>query len=442
MDENNKLLLAADSRAGLTPQSSQGAEENHVCSRTWRDSPAHPSPTQGSPRAITYPAGPDIVGVSHGLPLVELVHLLQLLPVHVGLRLLVGEAADGLHGRDGLLSRVVGLGQSALHILGELLQGAGGGTGSSAGAVLTSPLSPQFHQGSPNGEERWHKDRQMHAGYSTAQPPLLSDLRCFHSWARSKVRAQATPVCSHRFNVTFLPHLLAAKHSSITPTGSKASHKLLDASQGDQPGPVAMRAAPAYLVVLPIDIRHQHDDGEAHEGDQGELPGEAEHEEDHARGLHHVAQEDVDVLGDQVAHDGRVRRQAGDDVPCSNEGSGKGRAGMCHHGRSLPGCVPHPMAEPDGAPHPSSRGSEGCHRRGATLHHCGCKARQRSSDCCVHEEQEVAPEGTSCIPGSPRVAVGQQRGLWQHPVLEGSPQATHSPQPGADQSNLRTRVHY
>lgn len=181
MDENNKRsraqgLLAADSRAGLTPQNSLEAEENHVCSGTWRDSPAQPSP-----RAITYPAGPDVVGVSHGLPLVELVHLLQLLPVHVGLRLLVGEAADGLHGRDGLLSRVVGLGQSALHILGELLQGAGGGRGSSAGAMLISPLSPQFHQGTPNGEERWHKDRQMHTGHSTAQPPLLSDLRCFHS---------------------------------------------------------------------------------------------------------------------------------------------------------------------------------------------------------------------------------------------------------------------
>lgn len=106
---------------------------------------------------------------------------------------------------------------------------------------------------------------------------------------------------------------------------------------------MAMPAAPAYLVVLPIDIRHQHDDGEAHEGDQGELPGEAEHEEDDARGLHHVAQEDVDVLGDQVAHDGRVRRQAGDDIPCSNEGSGKGRAETCHHGRSLPNHVPHPM---------------------------------------------------------------------------------------------------
>lgn len=44
----------------------------------------------------------------------------------------------------------------------------------------------------------------------------------------------------------------------------------------------------------------------------------------------------------------------------------------------------------------------------------------------MREEQEVAPEGMSYIPGSPRVAAGQQRGLWQHPMLEGSPQATHS----------------
>lgn len=89
-----------------------------------------------APGPSTYPTGPDVVGVSHGLPLVELVHLLQLLPVHVGLRLLIGKAADGLHGRDGLLSRVVGLGQSTLHILGEFLQGAGGGRGSSVGARL------------------------------------------------------------------------------------------------------------------------------------------------------------------------------------------------------------------------------------------------------------------------------------------------------------------
>lgn len=98
MDKNNKRSRAqgspaAESRAGLTPQSSLGAEENHVCFGIWRDPPAHPSHGPS-----TYPTGPDIVGVSHGLPLVELVHLLQLLPVHVGLRLLVGEAADGLHG--------------------------------------------------------------------------------------------------------------------------------------------------------------------------------------------------------------------------------------------------------------------------------------------------------------------------------------------------------
>lgn len=89
-----------------------------------------------APGPCTYPTGPDVVGVSHGLPLVELVHLLQLLPVHVGLCLLVGKTADSLHGRDGLLSRVVSLGQSTLHILGEFLQGAGGGRGSSVGARL------------------------------------------------------------------------------------------------------------------------------------------------------------------------------------------------------------------------------------------------------------------------------------------------------------------
>lgn len=63
---------------------------------------------------------------------------------------------------------------------------------------------------------------------------------------------------------------------------------------------------PANLVVFPIKIRHHHDDGEAHESHQGQLPGEAEHEDDDPSGLDGAAQEDVDVLGDQVAHEGRV----------------------------------------------------------------------------------------------------------------------------------------
>lgn len=71
----------------------------------------------------------------------------------------------------------------------------------------------------------------------------------------------------------------------------------------------------AYLVVLAVDVGHHHDDGEAHEGDQGKLPGEAEHEDHHARDLDRVPQEDVDVLGDQVADHGGVRGEAGDEVP-------------------------------------------------------------------------------------------------------------------------------
>lgn len=63
----------------------------------------------------------------------------------------------------------------------------------------------------------------------------------------------------------------------------------------------------AYLVVLAVDVGHHHDDGEAHEGDQGELPREAEHEDHHARDLDRVPQEDVDILGDQVADHGGVR---------------------------------------------------------------------------------------------------------------------------------------
>lgn len=71
----------------------------------------------------------------------------------------------------------------------------------------------------------------------------------------------------------------------------------------------------AYLVVLAVDVGHHHDDGEAHEGDQGELPREAEHEDHHARDLDRVPQEDVDILGDQVADHGGVRGEAGDEVP-------------------------------------------------------------------------------------------------------------------------------
>ena len=109
----------------------------HACYGIRSDVPCpSPAPHGEAPAPATYPTGPDVVGVSHGLPLVEFVNLLQLLPVHVRLRLLVGKTADGLHGGDGLLGGVVGLGQGVLHILGELLRGAEGGRGGSAGARL------------------------------------------------------------------------------------------------------------------------------------------------------------------------------------------------------------------------------------------------------------------------------------------------------------------
>lgn len=75
------------------------------------------------------------------------------------------------------------------------------------------------------------------------------------------------------------------------------------------------REGRAYLVVLAVDVGHCHDDGEAHEGEQGELPRQAEHEDHHARDLDRVSQEDVDILGDQVADHGGVRGEAGDEVP-------------------------------------------------------------------------------------------------------------------------------
>lgn len=72
----------------------------------------------------TYPTGPHVVSIGHGFLLVQLVDLLQLLPVDMGFHLLVRKATNSLHGRNGFFCRVVGLCQSTLNFLGELLQRA------------------------------------------------------------------------------------------------------------------------------------------------------------------------------------------------------------------------------------------------------------------------------------------------------------------------------
>ena len=70
----------------------------------------------------------------------------------------------------------------------------------------------------------------------------------------------------------------------------------------------------AHLVVFPVHLGDHGDEGEAHERDQSQPPGEAEHEHEEAHRLHRAAQEDVDVDRHQVAHLGGVRRQPGRDV--------------------------------------------------------------------------------------------------------------------------------
>lgn len=72
-----------------------------------------------------------------------------------------------------------------------------------------------------------------------------------------------------------------------------------------------------YLVVLPIHIGDDCDEGESHDGDQSQLPGHPEHEDEEPYALNHTPQEHVDVLRNQVTHLSSVRGQARGDVTCS-----------------------------------------------------------------------------------------------------------------------------
>lgn len=71
---------------------------------------------------------------------------------------------------------------------------------------------------------------------------------------------------------------------------------------------------PTHLVVVTVELRDDADEGEAHDGHQRQPPGERPHEDKVSQCLDAGAQEDVDVLRDQVADLGGVSRQAGDDV--------------------------------------------------------------------------------------------------------------------------------
>lgn len=61
-----------------------------------------------------------------------------------------------------------------------------------------------------------------------------------------------------------------------------------------------------YLVVISIKFRDEGDERESHDGHQREPPGHPAHDDEVAGALDGVPQEDVDVLGDEVAHLGGV----------------------------------------------------------------------------------------------------------------------------------------
>lgn len=62
-----------------------------------------------------------------------------------------------------------------------------------------------------------------------------------------------------------------------------------------------------YLVIITVELRDEADEGEPHDGHQRELPGNHPHEDEVSGRLDDAAQEDVDVLGDEVAHLSGVR---------------------------------------------------------------------------------------------------------------------------------------
>lgn len=59
---------------------------------------------------------------------------------------------------------------------------------------------------------------------------------------------------------------------------------------------------PPYLVIIAVELRHEADEGESHNGHQRELPGNHPHEDEVSGRLDAAAQEDVDILRDEVAH--------------------------------------------------------------------------------------------------------------------------------------------
>lgn len=66
----------------------------------------------------------------------------------------------------------------------------------------------------------------------------------------------------------------------------------------------------AHLVIITVDLGDEGDEGEPHDRHQRELPGHHAHKEEVPGALDAAAQEDVDVLRDEVAHLGGVSGEA------------------------------------------------------------------------------------------------------------------------------------
>lgn len=58
----------------------------------------------------------------------------------------------------------------------------------------------------------------------------------------------------------------------------------------------------AYLVILAVEFGEHSNVRETHYGDECQLPRHAEHEDEESDCLDEAAQEQVDVLRDEVAH--------------------------------------------------------------------------------------------------------------------------------------------
>lgn len=69
-----------------------------------------------------------------------------------------------------------------------------------------------------------------------------------------------------------------------------------------------------HLVIVAVELGQHADVRETHDHHERQLPRHPEHEDEEAHALDEAAQEQVEVLGDQVAHLRGVRGQPRCDV--------------------------------------------------------------------------------------------------------------------------------